>query len=284
MDEIDRRLLVAWARRRSEGGGARVGKLKTYERGLRSLSLVLRADDKRIDGLGEGVVGFGGWMEGVEGVQQGVWEVRVDRGVVGRLCGPVRIDWPGVGVAEAAGLFGVNATTVRRWAKAGRVVMEREENRADRKRSGWRVWTRGGVDVGGAVWRGDWWGDAGAGLERLVGEGFEQRLLRTHRCIGSRSVVWRWLCEGCGGWVAKVYRPRRVLTVGAWLGEAAAGERWTGGGFQCRACAGLVYESSERGSRPGKGRRVDVWDRFVKRVSGGVLGGGDVERRGGGAC
>ncbi len=47
-------------------------------------------------------------------------------------------------------------------------------------------------------------------------------------------------------------------------------------GFVCRECAGFIYESVERRSRPLPGYRVDCWDRFVKRISGGVLGGDDV--------
>jgi hypothetical protein len=134
------------------------------------------------------------------------------------------------------------------------------------------------------VWTGSWWGDGVGCLAGRVGAGFSQTLVRTHRCLGARSVVWEWLCGGCGRRVAKVYLPMRVLRVGAWLGAdvagggGGAGESGVGGGFVCRRCAGLVYESSERTSRPGPGRAVDVWDRFVKRVSGGVLGGGDVER------
>ena len=46
--------------------------------------------------------------------------------------------------------------------------------------------------------------------------------------------------------------------------------------FLCLRCAGLIYESAELGATPGwrKGgsrRRVDVLDRLVKRLSGGVL-------------
>ena len=47
--------------------------------------------------------------------------------------------------------------------------------------------------------------------------------------------------------------------------------------FVCRKCAGLVYESAERTSRGGAaGIRVDVWDRLVQRISGGVLRGREV--------
>ena len=46
--------------------------------------------------------------------------------------------------------------------------------------------------------------------------------------------------------------------------------------FLCLRCAGLLYESAERRSSPGvkmdgSRKRVDAMDRFVKRISGGVL-------------
>lgn len=67
--------------------------------------------------------------------------------------------------------------------------------------------------------------------------------------------------------------------------EAGRREAW--GAFLCGRCCRLVYESSERRSSPGvrrdgSRRRVDVWDRFVKRISGGVLSGGEVVVRRGG--
>jgi hypothetical protein len=47
-------------------------------------------------------------------------------------------------------------------------------------------------------------------------------------------------------------------------------------GFYCRRCSGVVYESSERTSVSSTGCRVDVWDRFVRRISAGVLRGSEV--------
>ncbi len=47
--------------------------------------------------------------------------------------------------------------------------------------------------------------------------------------------------------------------------------------FACRGCAKLLYESTERTSRPAKGRTVDHWDRFIRRLTAGTLRGKDVE-------
>lgn len=306
MDDLDRRLIEAWRRRKrtladesrlvgmAPAGRSTARKTvgRTYVRPVRSWCLALRAGDRRIDDLGDGVVQTAGYMEVEPGIECAVEAVRVNTEVVGRLCGPVSIFWPGVSVDEAANRFGVNPTTVRRWAKRGLVVMDRDVNRADGKRSTWRVWTRQAVDPSGQVWAEPWWGGGVAHLAQSLPEVFSHRfsqtLLRTHRCLGEKSMVWEWLCAGCGQRVAKVYRPVPVLTVGAWLGEQPVGNddtegagdlsegRNEGGKFLCRRCAGLIYESSERTSRPARGRVVNVWDRFVKRVSGGELCGRDV--------
>ena len=93
---------------------------------------------------------------------------------------------------------------------------------------------------------------------------------------------WGWVCPGCGQWVFKLYWSTRLTTLAMVLGGAWAEAAWeendglVGDGFVCRRCAGLVYESSERTSRPAPGRGVDVWDRFVKRISGGALRGREV--------
>lgn len=179
---------------------------------------MLRANDRRIDDLPEGVVEPAGYVEEEPGIECGVMGVRVDREVVSRLCGPVAIPWPGVDVSEAARRFGVNPTTVRRWAKRGLIVMDRDENRADAKRSACRVWTRRAVDPSGHVWAEPWWGHGVGNLAESLPEGFSQTLLRTHRCLGDRSMVLEWLCDGCGRRSAKVYYPVPVMTIGKWLG------------------------------------------------------------------
>jgi len=299
MDDLDRRLIEAWGRRKQTlvdkqpvapipaGEGAARGKHagRTYTRPVRSQCLVLRASDRRVDELSDEMVVPAGYVEVEPGHERDVQAVRVNAGVVSRLCGPVSIFWPGVSVAQAARRFGVNPTTVRRWAKRGLVVMDRDVNRADPKRSTWRVWTRQAVDPSGQVWSGPWWGGGAGHLAESIPQGFGQTLLRTHRCLGAKSIVWEWLCAGCGRRAAKVYRPVEVLTVGKWLGEQETGagdavllgEGRSEGRFVCRRCVGLIYESSERTSQPERGRGVNVWDRFVKRVSGGVLRGRDVE-------
>ena len=317
-DDLDRALIEAWQRAQAQlkddpEALARVMRrreMAAYARPLRSWALVLRANDKRLPN------------------DPSRGEVVVDAEAVGMWCSPVCIRYPGVSLDAAAGLFGVNRTTVARWASPAdctwwrdvkrqmqafeddsrfgrpsvyrvvgrRLVLEHEHNRANVKRSVTRVWTPGfdGLDAGGEVWSGDW-GRLRVGLADRVPEGFEQRLVRLERGLGggdgakpqaARVRVLQWVCPqvdgGCGRLVYKLYLAMPNWTLLAALGGVAAPVDRQGLLFLCRRCAGLLYESCERSSSPGRGRgggrrRVDVWDRFIKRISGGVLGGGDLQ-------
>lgn len=331
--DFDRAILDAWHRAHAQAKGdpdklkaiLRRREMSTYTRPLRSWSLVLRANDKRIDDNSA----FG--------------HVRMDGARVRQLCSQVKIDYPGLSLDEAARGFGVNRTTVSRWADpegsglswwqdvrvqmeaaremkwppsryevvGKRLMLEHCHNRANPKRSVTRVWTPGvhGLDPGGEVWSADW-GTLRLGLAETIRPSFVQELRRVDRELGAggrfaspatrqgkapQARVWQWVCPeaegGCGRLVYKLYRPMPFWTLvdafAGLAGEAACVEPGLGLGggsplaFLCLRCAGLVYESSERTSSPGarKGgvrRRVDAKDRFVKRISGGVLRGREV--------
>jgi hypothetical protein len=56
---------------------------------------------------------------------------------------------------------------------------------------------------------------------------------------------------------------------------SAVGLAWQAGaawreGFACRRCSGLVYESSERHWAKGKKGAEVFWQRFVRRMMGGI--------------
>ncbi|MFK7790451.1 MAG: hypothetical protein AB8C95_13275 [Phycisphaeraceae bacterium] len=283
--------------------------MSTYTRPLRSWSLVLRANDKRIDD--NNAMGL----------------VRMDRAQIRALCSPVKIDSP-VSLGQAARLFGVNRTTVSRWADpidseltwwqdvqrqmnemrdmkwppstyrvtGKRLMLEHFVNRANVKRSVTRVWTPRfyGLDPGGEVWSGDW-GERRTGLADRVSTGFMQSLQRVDRRLGQfnpsakapAARVFQWVCPaeagGCGRLVYKLFLPMPYWTLVRIFGEISGveqgvdpGAEASDGKFLCLRCAGLVYESAELGCEPGTRRngarrRVDVLDRLVKRVNGGAL-------------
>lgn len=204
--DFERALLNAWHRvhkqcRDDPGKLAEILRrrgMATYTRPLRSWSLVLRACDSRID----------------DNNSMGL--VRIDRAEIRRLCSPVKIDEP-VTFETAAQMFGVNRTTVSRWADppdsglgwyqnvqwqieeasdmkwppstyrvtGNRLMLDYFLNRADRKRSKARVWTPNyyGLDPGGEVWSGDW-AQTRAGLADRVSKRFVQQLQRVDRRLG----------------------------------------------------------------------------------------------------
>ncbi|MEM9348429.1 MAG: hypothetical protein AAGB26_17715 [Planctomycetota bacterium] len=253
----------------------------------------------------------------------------MDGARIRHLCSPVEIPYPGVSLDEAARLFGVNRTTVSRWADpegsgltwwqdvqgqieamsdlrwppsryeviGKRLMLEHVHNVANPKRSRTCVWTPGyhGIDPGGEVWSANW-GTLRVGLAGKVPLGFEQQLQRVDRQLGSpgRSVspstplarVWQWRCPeadgGCGRLVYKLYLPMPFWTlVDAYAGRfndppIVGPQAGLPSAFICLKFAGLLYESAERRASPGKKkggarRRVNTTDRFLKRISGGVV-------------
>ena len=91
----------------------------------------------------------------------------------------------------------------------------------------------------------------------------------------------------CGRRVYKLYLPMPAWTlVDAFAGKSAQASgvdpmRGAMSAFLCLKCADLLYESAERTASPGVNpsgarRHVHASDRFIKRISGGVMGRRDV--------
>jgi hypothetical protein len=305
MDSIDVALfneherLVADPRKRAKRKRILAG--STYTRPVRSWCLVLRANDKRMDSLcAARAADDMDWGEDQPLCAVDEFELTAESARV--LCGPVTIPWPGVSIDEAAEKFGVNRTTIHRWGRGkgekcdaaaarrqgaytyrceGRLVIDHycKGNGHDLHRADKRVWTRRALDPSGEVWRGPW-GSATLDLTQRVPAGWTQWVKRTLRVLSAGVYVRLVGCERCETWVYKLYWPQRVWTVADWLGTSAAEvaepERLAApcvGGFVCRRCAMVIYESAERSSRPVPGRIVDAWDRFVKRAVGSVCEG-----------
>ncbi|MCZ6850388.1 MAG: hypothetical protein O7F17_01970, partial [Planctomycetota bacterium] len=134
------------------------------------------------------------------------------------------------------------------------------------------------------------WGQMRQALPDRISRRWQQTLLRSHRPTTPGAYIRFFACPRCQRWMKNVYWPMPVWTIALALAsrdathpEAPAGvprplpHRYPCG-FVCRICAGLIYESVERRSRPLPGRHVDVWDRFVQRISGGMLRGREVAR------
>ncbi len=282
MDDIDRALEDAWHHATFDADQAQRRLQRylgpTYQRPLRSWSLVLRAHDKRLP-IDE-VVKYEQFDD--DGPDCAVSRITLTGELIHSLCGPVTIPWPGVTINAAAKRIGVNRSTIHNWAKKGWIVMDVYPKRGGKinRCSEKRVWTRSPLDPAGDVCAGPW-GTIRQNLAQRVPHDFQQSLLRTHQYL--RTTVLAFMrCPNCDKWTKNLYWPQPIWTMKMASGhqgtEGSREElcRWYADGFVCRECAGFIYESVERRSRSSAGYRVDCWDRFVRRLSGGVLGGDDV--------
>ncbi len=284
MDDIDRALADAWHRAAIHADEAQRRLRRylgpTYQRPLRSWALVLRAHDRRLPS-GE-VVDYEQFDD--DGPDGAVSRITLTGELVRTLCRPITINWPGVTINAAAKRFGVNRSTIHNWAKKGRIVMDVYPKRGGKinRFSEKRVWTRSPLDPAGDVYAGPC-GTLRQHIAQRVPNDFQQSLLRTHRYL--RTTVMAFMrCPKCDTWMKNLYWPQPIWTVGMASGDQGIEtsreelyRRYTDG-FVCRECAGFIYESVERRSRPSPGYRVDCWDRFVRRISGGMLSGHDVDR------
>lgn len=270
----------------------RTRKRDLYKNPLRLWALVLRANDKRIDPeCLTPIVGEHEWDE--NSAQCAIEEITLDAEAVRRLCSAVMIPFPGVSINEAARLFGVNRTTIFRWSRRIDVPLVMDyyckRNGRDLHRADKYVWTRSPIDPAGKVWSPPW--DEPGVRPNLIGnipDEFEQTLRRTHRPTSSRCYTRFLECPQCLKWCLKLYWPQRVWTVGDQTGIAESNKSprpQSGGplprereteGFRCRRCAKLIYESAERTSTSAPGRKANVWDRYVKRATGCVVRGRDI--------
>ncbi len=289
MDDIDRALEDAW-HRASIGDDEAQRRLQrylgpTYQRPLRSWSLVLRAHDQRLP-IGK-VLDYEQFDD--EGPDCAVSRITLTGELIHSLCVPITIPWPGVTINAAALRFGVNRSSIHNWAKKGRIVMDVYPKRGGKvnRCSVKRVWTRSPIDPTGDIYAGPW-GTIRQHIAQRIPQDFQQSLLRTHRYL--RTTVMAFMrCPKCAKWMKNLYWPQPIWTLKMASGLASADlrhpgtegstnelYRWFTDGFVCRECAGFIYESVEHRSRPAPGYRVDSWDRFVKRISAGLLHGCEV--------
>lgn len=300
MDELDQALLEAWGRvsaaladqpwalaRRIE----RVSR-KELRRPVRAWCVALRASDARIGAEQIGSrFSIDCWRSGRNHrlVLRGKW--------LRRLCRPVRINWPGVPVSEAAALLGRDERTVWSWVKKGVFEVDRQGAVGRRGQARHLVWSARALDPQADDGRGPWeaWGTLWQGLAERIPEGLEQRVERVARVrhkaadAGGQAGAyrgWDWVCPGrvlatgqrvaCGRVCKKLWLPLPVWTVGDALGDRA-GSAWerlprfdaAGSSFACARCWGMRFD-------PVQSEPAEAWNRFVSVVSGGLLYGREV--------
>ena len=280
MDAVERAMLAAWWSVREEAGRDAVlarrvlrrSRQKFVRQALRSRCLVLRAADRRLERFAEVV-----WKGEVEVGGRSYRRVAfaLDRAGARGLCAPVWIPWPGVGVGDAAGMLGVTEHTVRRWVRCG--LLDAAGSGCCGPSPRRRVWTVRPLAPGGVV-TADPRTVSCEDLSVCVGEGYRQTLGWVNRGHFHNTRMYFWECPLCGGLARKLFWPVPTMTLGRfYAGEPHVGHAMPEG-FACLRCAGLWYDFRDQYVNPRTGKGYDAWDRYVQRVSGGVLRGCDVDR------
>ena len=144
MDQLDHNLLDAWHRVFERCKADPAAARRRYERTLpgtcldrpaRACCVVLRASDTRLDEL---------VREPEAGYMRArlAHEMEVDAYTLSALAGPVRIEYPGVALTEAAAMLGRDYASVRKWLPvgAGRSRVERDQLAAKGMSDGRLIW------------------------------------------------------------------------------------------------------------------------------------------------
>ncbi len=92
------------------------------------------------------------------------------------------------------------------------------------------------------------------------------------------AILYHWRCPDCARWCRMLFLPMPVWTLPASRADGTAAALARApllDHFTCRRCANLQYESAERRKKGDKMRNAPR-DRFIKRISGGILTAKDV--------
>ncbi len=297
MDELDQALLEAWhevSQRLENEPWALARRMervsrKELRRPVRAWCVALRASDARI--------GAHEWRTELQGhfAMKGRNHFLTLTGErLRELCKPVRIDWPGLPVPEAAELLGRDQRTVWSWVKKGRLERANPERATIGRKH--RVWS-GPIDPQADDGRGPWevWGTLWQGLWERIPEDYFQRVQRTTRVRTKREDGpgqpkhirgWDWRCPGrllatgqylkCGRVCKKLWMPLPAWTIGDYLKGRSGGAwdalpRYEAGRprFACAKCWGMRFD-------PVWHCPDEAWNRFVSVISGGLLYGREV--------
>jgi hypothetical protein len=197
------------------------------------------------------------------------------------LCAPVNIDWPGIPADVALARLGRHRSLAVPWIRRGIFQVRYDYARVWSRRPGKKVpvvWSPTPLDPaadGGSpapdVFRGVWQSNC----ERVPDDlRLHARRVRSGRGFAS---YWKWQCPGldgvrCGRTADILYAPLPELRLQQLLGDPLrdiAGDPRLGANtaFACGACHQLTSITL---ATPGE------WNRFVTRVSGGLLYGHEV--------
>ena len=258
MDDLDRALLDAWHRVRTQlaADPARAGRRveralrQSVRRPVRGWCLCVRASSPRWSDPGLAQTK----EDRQRCAQQQAHRVVITGAELRAACRPVSIGPPGVTVAEAAQLLGRDETTTWRLVRKGvlRPASPKRLGKTDHKRGGGRkllVVTDGPIDPARDYRRGPDelrdWGSLWQHHHTKVDQGFEQVVQRVPRLwpagrSGGRKAGakdefrgWEWVCPGreladgrvvpCGRVCRRLFGPLPVWTVGRMLGDEALG-------------------------------------------------------------
>lgn len=208
MDELDHSLLVAWNRvvarcRRDPAEAARRARRRcqpSYAGPPRAWCLALRAGDTRIlPSLGSTYLR--------DAAQAGLAHtVRIDGALLRKLCAPVRLDWPGVRLTDAAARLGRDPATMLRWLRRGtsqlRVRHLKAQCYGHFGKPVPEVWSPVALDPGARVGEPPHpaWGCLWQTLSERLPADYQLRARRVPSFQsypdGPRFRQWYWLCPG----------------------------------------------------------------------------------------
>lgn len=307
MDQIDINLLEAWNRISRRVKRDRIEAMRRMQRQykgvltrpMREWCLAVRASDSRINR-------YNAVFDPSEAVPKRQHHmVTLDGMAIQELTKPIIIDWPGVGIREAAKILGRSRGVVQRWRRRG-VLEVRYERHFRTPKDGWpKVWSPSPIDpkhddgqpphrIWGSMWM-DLWKKLPMNFVMTVERVPAFRIFKG--CVCFRG--WRWRCPGrmnedgtfagCGRRCHYLFGPQPVWTLGRAHGlqesfalpedSGLAGEWFPGGvdpvmqtgpgTFACKECWQL--RSACLANHQG-------WNDFITHISGGLLYGREVER------
>lgn len=318
MDRIDVNLFDAWCRIGEKCRRDRMEALRRYRRRFgrtlnappRAACLCIRASDRRITTAN---AAFSFEQDTLlrpneatdEAVERGERHIVTLRGdLIRKLTEPICIDLPGIEWKQGARMCGVTLSAMRRWIKAGTVVVVRRSRDYSYGVTVPIVYTPSPIDPNhvGAHPPHRIWGSLWQWQFQQLPEEFEQDVIRVPRIAQTRrghQVGWDWICPGrvdvhgetiaCGRRCRRLYGPMALPTL-----AGTSGVRWE---LAMPAASGLAgtWHPGEEEIGPRKGARTfackqcwgvrsvslvgtEGWGAFVAYMSGGLLYGHEVER------